>query len=113
MNDINVQALDPGIREIVVKLREAGFETTDSGDGASKPAPGIVIPFPHVVIVTPFPHVVIKSSPPNLNDDADRVYSFLAKENLMNFGNFGKVEATYDPADHSAVILVMWAPDYE
>ncbi len=52
--EMNYEELDPGIREIVRRLNAAGFETTDSGDGVSKPADwyasGEAIPFPHVVI---------------------------------------------------------------
>ena len=46
-------ALDPGIRDVVRYLRGKGYETTDSGDGVSKPASwfetGEALPFPHVV----------------------------------------------------------------
>lgn len=61
-NDID--HLDPGIEDLVRKLRDAGVSTTDSGDGVSKlPGghwerlgfqaydPADVIPYPHVVIV--------------------------------------------------------------
>ena len=50
------KTLDPGIRDVVLRLNAAGFVTTDSGDGASKPddwyASGEAIPIPHVVIST-------------------------------------------------------------
>ena len=42
--------LDPGIRETVRLLRDAGFETTDSGDGVSKPEVGRCLSFGHVFI---------------------------------------------------------------
>lgn len=41
-------ALDPGIRDVVVALRAAGFRTCDSGDGASKPDMGCALPWRHV-----------------------------------------------------------------
>ena len=41
--------LDPGIVKLVRALREAGFETTDSGDGVSKGADGA--PYAHVAYV--------------------------------------------------------------
>jgi hypothetical protein len=51
---LDYETLDPGIRDVVRRLRDRGFETTDSGDGVSKPAEwyaaGEAIPFPHVVI---------------------------------------------------------------
>lgn len=40
--------LDPGIREVVRMLNDAGFRTTDSGDGQSKCEHGIVLAWPHV-----------------------------------------------------------------
>ncbi|HEX8030309.1 MAG TPA: hypothetical protein VF491_17665 [Vicinamibacterales bacterium] len=53
---VNYDELDPGIREIVRRVNQAGFETTDSGDGVSKPAAwyesGEAIPFPHLVATT-------------------------------------------------------------
>ena len=43
-----IEGLDPGIADVVQRLREAGFETTDSGDGVSKPNMECAMPFPHV-----------------------------------------------------------------
>lgn len=56
MSDIDYEALDPGIRRTVRWLRSLGFETTDSGDGVTKPAMGLtwddgVRDHPHVIIV--------------------------------------------------------------
>ena len=42
---------DPGIRDVVAALWDRGLVTVDSGDGVSKPAPGIVLPFEHVAVV--------------------------------------------------------------
>lgn len=67
--------LDPGIRATVRLLREFGFETTDSGDGVSKPQDwydsGEAIPFPHVVAMT---------TPPDMVADAERMSSILGPE---------------------------------
>lgn len=51
--DINYDELDPGIREVVRRLNNAGFTTTDSGDGVSKPEilDGDALDFPHVYMV--------------------------------------------------------------
>lgn len=47
-------ALDPGVRDLVIALRDAGFETTDSGDGVSKPqVDGCTLPFLHVYVRVP------------------------------------------------------------
>jgi hypothetical protein len=93
---LDLRKLDPGVRSIVSFIRAWGFETTDSGDGVSKP------PGPDVL---PFPHVVIRSTPGRLVDDARRLRKFLCPYNAPE-----QIEATYDPADESAVILVRWEP---
>ena len=51
MRPIKLTDLDPGIRDVVAALWERGLETTDSGDGVSKPEPGIVLAFEHVAVV--------------------------------------------------------------
>lgn len=43
-----LQGLDPGVRDLVVRLREAGHETTDSGDGLNEGEGAL--PFPHVAV---------------------------------------------------------------
>lgn len=48
---VKITDLDPGIRDVVSALWERGLETSDSGDGVSKPEPGIVLPFEHVAVV--------------------------------------------------------------
>lgn len=52
-DSFNAADLDAGIRAVVLWLRAGGFDTTDSGDGVSKPAAsyasGEALPFPHVV----------------------------------------------------------------
>jgi hypothetical protein len=48
--DVDYDALDPGIRELVRRLNGAGIETCDSGDGVTKV--GVMecaLPYAHVV----------------------------------------------------------------
>lgn len=45
-----IAALDPGIRDVVVMLDAAGWDTCDSGDGVSKPPAGRVFDEPHVFV---------------------------------------------------------------
>lgn len=49
-DDIDFGELDPGVRELVRRLREQNFLTCDSGDGVSKPADERVFDRPHVMI---------------------------------------------------------------
>lgn len=65
---VKARWLDPGIREAVLLLRDAGFETSDSGDGRSKPPAGIAYPFPHVIATT---------TKAQLLDEADRMLATL------------------------------------
>ena len=50
---IDYSELDPGIRDVVRAMRDAGFNTTDSGDGVSKPKDDMcALEYPHVFAVT-------------------------------------------------------------
>lgn len=96
----NFDELDPGIAATVLKLRAAGFETTDSGDGISKFKLGIADE-----TTIPFPHIAVQSSRFGIIDDADRLHVFLKAHGLHDGA---QIEATYDPADQSAILLVTW-----
>jgi hypothetical protein len=89
MTEAEVNALDPGIRDVVVVVNEHGFETTDSGDGVSKPADwyesGEAIPFKHVVVAT---------MPATMVADAERLAVVLGPE--------WNVEATYQTLTKNA-----------
>lgn len=87
---------DEGIRQTVADLNAAGFITTDSGDGVSKEAGEDVLPYAHVVIA---------SSRASLALDADSVLAFLEQE---GYGGGLHIEATYNPADESAVVIATW-----
>ena len=109
MNAIDYEVLDPGIREAVSLLRDAGFETTDSGDGVSKPADwfesGEALPFPHVFAVV---------SKDEMFRQADRMLSVLHR---IDFGGARhvstgvpgwRVEASYCPNDGSCILMARW-----
>lgn len=97
MSPVNYAELDPGIRDRVRILNEHGFETTDSGDGVSKrPDPGEVLRFPHVAAVT---------EPARLISDAESLFS-LTKLVPQLAG--GTVEASYNPDDGVALLLICW-----
>lgn len=63
MTIVNYDELDPGIREVVKMLNDHGFETSDSGDGVSKPKEwfesGEAIPFPHVILPVPKEQMIV------------------------------------------------------
>jgi hypothetical protein len=89
--------LDPGIRDIVERLREAGFETVDSGDGKSKPPESRDVPFPHV-----FAQVADRAV---LLAEADRMAQLL--------GPAWAVEASYDTAQEAALLMARPADAYD
>jgi hypothetical protein len=108
---IDLQALDPGIRETVRRLREAGFDTSDSGDGRSKPA--------DPVEVLDFPHVAIRASASSLIGEAERLRFFLSDAGLTvePFGMEPEpekrigIQASYDPSNGSAIVLLTGLSD--
>ena len=83
-----LDGLDPGIVRVVGILQAAGFCTTDSGDGISKPPDAIEMPFPHVVAVV----------------DADQL---VAESHRMAavLGDGWCVEGSYSPHDGKAILL--------
>jgi hypothetical protein len=116
------EALDPGIRRLVTLLRAHGFETTDSGDGETKPqalfrenpdwcdrdveAAGI--------LTTPHVHIYVRG---NMLDEADRLLRVLRAELPRAFGprslefNDVTIQATYSPLDGIALLSVTGISD--
>ena len=98
--EIDYMDLDPGVRRLVRIIRNAGFNTTDSGDGVSKGEDGE--PYPHVHIVLP--------------DYADMV---LASKQLLNLMRawFKEepegflIQATYSPIDNTKTLHVFHVTD--
>jgi hypothetical protein len=106
---MNYSELDPGIRETVRRLNDLGFETTDSGDGETKLAAGWSPDEARDV-----PHVCIRSKAGDLCMQADRLVRELTRagmcvEPVGHSGIF--VQATYDPADGTAVIELIGVSD--
>lgn len=95
-----LQEIDPGVRRLVAFLNEHGFETTDSGDGVSKPADRRELDFPHVFMST---------RPVDLIDEASRLFSLLDQNGLT--ADPGTIEASYDVADGSAIIALYSVDD--
>lgn len=80
--------LDPGIRDVVEQLRSAGFKTTESGDGVSKPADERTFDGPHVIC---------RIGPALMVAEAQRLWAVL--------GPGWHVEASYSPNDGVAVLI--------
>lgn len=95
MEPIDYEQLDPGIRGIVRTLREAGFETTDSGDGVSKLGAGIVDD--GVMEVLDMPHVAAKVSVDAMVGEAQRLQRLLGED--------WTVEASYSARERTAILF--------
>jgi hypothetical protein len=98
MDSKTVAELDPGIRDLVVALNDAGWQTTDSGDGESKPEDERVFHVRHVVVADPRNG----ASSDDLIDVADHLQREL---NRLGHGGFC-VEATYCTEDEHTTFLV-------
>lgn len=108
---IDLAELDPGIRETVRRLRAAGFRTTDSGDGVSKVAAGWDPDTVH-----DFPHVYVAVGGDALIGEARRLRDLLVAagvpvEPLGPDGDGIAIQAMYDPADDSAIIMLAGLDD--
>jgi hypothetical protein len=97
--------LDPGIRETVRRLNDLGFETTDSGDGVSKP---------DMECAQSVPNVAITCKGKDMCVIADRLMREVTRGGFsVEPVGTGKVfiQATYDPADGTAVIQLIGVSD--
>lgn len=95
--------LDPGITEVVRWLNQRHFDTTDSGDGVTKPMNGWTEEDGILLV----PHVFIQVSRGNLTAEADRLVrllGFIGVKFSPIGGDGVHVQATYDPVDNSATI---------
>lgn len=92
------EELDPGISEAVRLLWDAGFQTTDSGDGSKAGSQEGALPYPHVFAVV---------EPARMAAEADRARG--VPWGVLGLGE-PEVEATYSPDDGVAVLAVSWPP---
>jgi hypothetical protein len=102
--DIDINELDPGIRETVRWLRGHSFETVDSGDGVSKAGEygeGDYLPFPHVAMLC---------TPETLIYEADRLRDLLEEQGapmvVVDPETDVHIEASYSPLDGQAVLML-------
>jgi hypothetical protein len=99
--DIDYSILDPGIRVVVATLRAMGLETSDSGDGETKP---------HDCRTVEGPHVYMGCK----HDDLILTCEFVL-EGLRAFTKTKlkhvAIQGMYDPAVKSAGVLVVGLHD--
>lgn len=97
--------LDPGVRDLVIALNAAGFETTDSGDGKSK----FVAAAPGEEII-PFPHVAIRVRSNDLVKEADRLSAWMIDQGMpvdqQGIRWHWYIEASYDPFVEDGMIFI-------
>ena len=108
LGDINYDDLDPGIREVVRRLNDALFTTTDSGDGASKVEwieDGEAEDFPHVVITVASDEIEIET-----NRLKNLVESWGVCVEPVGYSPVW-IQATYDPCDGLATIMLAGVSD--
>lgn len=97
--------LDPNIRETVRRLHGWQFPTTDSGDGSKHG---------EMECAHAEPMVAISVNPRDLVQEAERLSRCLAARNIVvvAIGEEGpQIQATYDPADDSATIVLYGVHD--
>ena len=100
---LNYSALDPGIRETVRWLNDLGYNTSDSGDGVTKPAVGRVFDFPHVVVVL--------QNKERIAHNADLIARALKQKGIECDGLEVEVEGVYLAGQQSASIFVRGVND--
>lgn len=97
---IDFAALNPGVRRLVRVLREAGFDTCDSGDGATHD---------HECDRS-YPYVVIRVRPAEMAEEARRLRKVLRAFGCAVDTAIGMdesepaIQATYDPVNDIATI---------
>lgn len=90
MEPINYDDLDPGIRDVVIMLRNAGFNTCDSGDGSKANTMACAVEYPHVAALTE-PDAMIEQS---------KVMLALLREHDLRWC----VDASYGAHDGQAIL---------
>ncbi len=92
------EQLDPGIADVVIMLRNLGFNTGDSGDGRSKPDDERVFDVKHVsCTLDPMNDDPALAGTARFFEEADRLQKVL--------GSGWTVEASYAPKDETFILL--------
>ena len=104
MSDLDPSTLSPGIRRMVMLLREAGFNTTDSGDGKSNAGMDCAFNYPNIHIVCNPSQLVAKA------DDLNRLLKGLG---IIVGGDYEgpTIQASYNPIDGKGVVSLFYVDD--
>lgn len=90
-------SLDERVREVVVKLRAAGFDTTDSGDGSKADTVEGALPMPHVFVRCPDPAALQRECARLVTTLRRWGVEVVATDDPRAAQGFPTVQATYDP----------------
>ena len=99
-----IEGLDSGIRQTVEWLRAHDFETTDSGDGVSKPDMECALDCPNVFMVV---------VPDSMINESLRLLTLLQERGIdpRAPGSEVSVEASFDPANGLAILSLLGVDD--
>jgi hypothetical protein len=110
MNDLDYEALTPGIRKTVELLRTNRFETTDSGDGKTNVAAGMegAMEFPNVAIVIPSAELLVA--------ECRRLHLLLKNRGVILHPQqmdpwIPSCQGMYDPSTNTALIVLTGVDD--
>lgn len=110
-DDIDYTTLDPGIRATVRWLRENGFHTVDSGDGAHKGSLGW-----DEDEYLPVAHVCMLVRPEVMREETLRLVELLADRGIMVYPqsvdeNRPEMIAQFDPASGTCTLVLSGVSD--
>lgn len=106
---LDYESLNPGIRRLVSWLNYNGFTTTDSGDGVTNVITGMEY-------ALEYPHVVLRVEPTeDLVATAKSLCRMLREHGMtiepVSMPHRPSIQATYDPTDDTAVIVLTGIDD--
>jgi hypothetical protein len=92
--------LSEGVRNLVIELREAGFNTVDSGDGTNyENGMACAVPFKMIAILAPKDQAF---------DETDRLHEFMVKQTEEGKIKWlWQVEMSYSPSDGNCILTVV------
>lgn len=100
--ELDVSQLDEGIRDLVVLLRENGFETTDSGDGSKAMDMDCAVDVPHVYM---------KGDLETAKAESTRLMKLLESHSVLFDGEVTSIEVSYSPVDDICMLAVFGVTD--